>query len=202
MKKIILLAMTMLFLSCQSRDEKARRLIKDDLNKTIADFGSYEAVEYTKIDSAFNDPLTDSISIIFGGTLIVAKELAQSSLNDMENSNNQVKNMLVGGNWNDNQYKVLNIEMQKHEEKVERYINLGDLYADSLETRIGSLNSNFIGFKINHKFRYKNKDGEVLLTTYMYVFDPDMKKIVFKKELDNVQEEIDKVILSYKKALK
>lgn len=49
---------------CQSREEKAAKLIKEEMFKTLYDFESYEPIE-TKIDSAFTSIYTDTLALLY-----------------------------------------------------------------------------------------------------------------------------------------
>lgn len=65
MKKILFLATVVLVMTgCKSREEKAAKLIKQEMFKTLYDFESYEPIE-TKIDSAFTSIYTDTLALMY-----------------------------------------------------------------------------------------------------------------------------------------
>ena len=65
MKKILfLMAITIMLVGCQSREEKAAELIKQEMFKTLYDFESYEPIE-TKIDSAFTSIYSDTLALLY-----------------------------------------------------------------------------------------------------------------------------------------
>jgi hypothetical protein len=65
MKKILLFVFAVLFIGCVSKEQRAKKLIKEELRKTLHDFKSYEAVTFGTLDSVFTDftdtPFGDSI---------------------------------------------------------------------------------------------------------------------------------------------
>lgn len=59
MQKLIFLPVLLLLLvSCESREDKAQKLVAQELKAVLYDFDSYEPVK-TKIDSAFFSPVLD-----------------------------------------------------------------------------------------------------------------------------------------------
>lgn len=43
----------------------------------------------------------------------------------------------------------------------------------------------FYGWRVTHKFRCKTKGGNFDLGNYVYVFDKEMKSIIYKEDLDD-----------------
>lgn len=186
MKKILsfLLASLLLF-GCQSREEKAQELIKQDMFKTLYDFASYEPIE-TKIDSAFTSIYTDTLALLYANTIKILFE----NLNDKKAEYKSAKRTMRM--WADSSSPLEIYEFNEAKRKVDEYIDrVDDTLKEADDTymkireRSEKKGRSFIGWEARHKFRCKTRGGNFDIGNYLYVFDKDMKKILRSEDLDN-----------------
>lgn len=186
MKKILFLMMPALMLTgCQSREEKAAELIKQEMFKTLYDFESYEPIE-TKIDSAFTSIYSDTLALLYATQV---KEMFDE-LDDAKTDYEIAKSSMEI--WADSYSSLGRYKFNEAKEKVNDYINkinntlevTNSIY-EKIKKRNIEIGHDFIGWKAQHKFRCKTKGGNFDLGDYVYVFDKDMKSIIYKEDLDN-----------------
>lgn len=186
MKKILsfLLASLLLF-GCQSREEKAQELIKQDMFKTLYDFASYEPIEI-KIDSAFTSIYTDTLALLYANTIKILFE----NLNDKKAEYKSAKRTMRM--WADSSSPLELYEFNEAKRKVDEYIDrVDDTLKEADDTymkireRSEKKGRSFIGWEARHKFRCKTRGGNFDIGNYLYVFDKDMKKILRSEDLDN-----------------
>ena len=171
--------------SCQSKEEKAAKLIKEKMYKTLYDFSSYEPIE-TTIDSAFTSIYRDS-------TILAYAYLINETLNKAEEYIDNAKDALFlletwAESYSDygisqcnkaNETRILNLD------KAQECMN----YIKSLEKltkeKVENFETKFCGWQAKHKFRCKTKGGSFDLPNYLYLFDVDFKKITYHENMDD-----------------
>lgn len=186
MKKILFLIMSVMVLTgCQSREEKAVELIKQDMFKTLYDFESYEPIE-TKIDSAFTSIYSDTLALLYATQVKEMFDELDDAKTDYELANSSMEI------WADSYSTLGRYKFNEAKEKVNNYINkinntlkIANSIYEKIKKRNLEIGHNFIGWKAQHKFRCKTKGGNFDLGDYIYVFDKDMKSIIYKEDLDN-----------------
>ena len=186
MKKILsFLLVSLLLFGCQSREEKAQELIKQDMFKTLYDFASYEPIE-TKIDSAFTSIYTDTLALLYANTIKILFE----NLNDKKAEYKSAKRTMRM--WADSSSPLELYEFNEAKRKVDEYIDrVDDTLKEADDTymkireRSEKKGRSFIGWEARHKFRCKTRGGNFDIGNYLYVFDKDMKKILRSEDLDN-----------------
>ena len=187
MKKILfILASILLLASCKSREEKVAELIKDNMFKTLYDFSSYEPIE-SKIDSAFTSVYTDSITLEHGQFIKIYLDKLNSCIEEMEDANETIKI------WNNGYYssyahskiKEARKKAMESYEEAKKNNNLIELHSISIKDRAKSIERIFYGWKVTHKFRCKTKGGNPDIGNFVYVFDKEIKSIIYKEDLDN-----------------
>lgn len=186
MKNILTLITTaIIFAGCQSREEKVAELIKQEMFKTLYDFESYEPIE-TKIDSAFTSIYSDTLALLYATQV---KEMFDK-LDDAKPDYEIAKSAMEI--WADSYSTLGRYKFNEAKEKVNDYIDkinstlevTNSIYK-KIKKRNIEIGHNFIGWKAQHKFRCKTKGGNFDLGDYIYVFDKDIKSIIFKEDLDN-----------------
>lgn len=176
-------AIALLFCGCKSREEKALETIREDLNKTLEDFSIYEPIE-TTIDSLKND--------IYGDTLVV-KWYHKMRLQDavMENIyKDYLEAKRIFDIWDDpNMYRYSSYAYNKRQKAYEemKTAQIGGAVLE--QTREGYLDSLLIltqnhtgelyGWRVSHKFRCKNSDGNMSIRNHVYFMDKECENIVF-----------------------
>lgn len=186
MKKILFLMITTLVMTgCKSREEKAAELIKQEMFKTLYDFESYEPIE-TKIDSAFTSIYSDTLALLYANKVKDMFDELNEAKSDYENAKSSMEI------WADSYSTLGRYKFNEARQKVRDYIDkinstleVTDSIYKKIKKRNMEIKHNFIGWKAQHKFRCKTKGGNFDLGDYIYVFDKDMKSIIYKEDLDN-----------------
>ena len=186
MRKILfLMAITIMLVVCQSREEKAAELIKQEMFKTLYDFESYEPIE-TKIDSAFTSIYSDTLALLYANKVKDMFDELDEAKSDYENAKSSMEI------WADSYSTLGRYKFNEARQKVKDYIDkinstleVTDGIYEKIKKRNIEIGHKFIGWKAQHKFRCKTKGGNFDLGYYIYVFDKDMKSIIYKEDLDN-----------------
>lgn len=58
-------------------------------------------------------------------------------------------------------------------------------YTKKIREKAAGLDSSFCGWKVTHKFRCKTKGGNSTLGEYVYIFDKDMKEILYDEDTED-----------------
>ena len=192
MKKVLLFLACACLFSCQSRDAKISKLIKDEMFKTLYDFESYEPIETSKIDSVYTTIYTDSIIVEQAIKIVAAMTISEELLDEITEHNRTIEI------WEDSysstaRKKVYNArdEIRKIRENLRKALNIVSESTNIISEEIDKFESEFIGWSVTHKFRCKNKGGNFDLGTYKYVFDPKFEKILYT--VDENSEDNEKV---------
>lgn len=176
---------SLLLFSCQSREEKAEELIKQDMFKTLYDFESYEPIE-TRIDSAFTSIYNDTLALLYANTIKILFE----NLNDKKTEYKSDKRSMEI--WANSSSSLGVYEFNEAKRRVDEYIErVDDTFKETDETymkirdRNKKIGHSFIGWEAKHKFRCKTRGGNFDIGNYLYVFDKDIKHILRSEDLDN-----------------
>ena len=117
MKKILfLMAITIMLVGCQSREEKAAELIKQEMFKTLYDFESYEPIE-TKIDSAFTSIYSDTLALLYANKVKVLFDGIDEAKSDYENAKSSMEI------WADSYSTLGRYKFNEARQKVKDYID-------------------------------------------------------------------------------
>lgn len=152
MKKLLaLIAIAILVSSCSSNEDKAKKLVKEDLNTTLHDFSSYEPVEWSTLE-----------------------ETRDFSKEPEERKNKMIELTMKTLAYSSGSRGLLN-EEKKEGEYDEKY-KAAKKSMDSLNALVP-----VSGYMISHKFRSKTLGGNMKLTTIQYKLDKDLTKVVDRK---------------------
>lgn len=183
MKKILFIILSAFLLTgCKSREEKVAELIKQEMFKTLYDFESYEPVE-TKIDSAFTSIYTDSVIKSYA-------YIACSLLDDVQEELDKVKDaQRTAEIWRDSyssygrsKYEKAYNKMREHLDDVKSKMSIVNSYTDSIRNASVDFKSEFCGWRVKHRFRCKTKGGNFDLGDYVYIFNKEVTKIIYKED--------------------
>lgn len=197
MRKILILTtLAILLIGCTSKEDKANKLIKDEMFKTLYDFESYEPIE-TKIDSAYNSIYIDKEALSLA---YEAHKYLKEVNKCMDKSKEARRTMEI---WMDSysytgktKYNQAKDEANSNIDKAKEYLAKIDELCAKIKERNSNIDNNFIGWKATHKFRCKNKGGNFDLGNYMYVFDSKIKNITYKEDLDDEDTILIKGLIS------
>lgn len=182
-KLLLVCSLIFLFASCQSKEDKANKLIKNDLFKTLHDFASYEPVE-TIVDSAFKSVYYDSASLLYGEYL---KELVDQVNEHLDEAKEAKSYMDIYKEFSlaQKEYNNAKIEYKSRVESAGLLLKKVDTVMSYIQETDKKFNNEFYGWKVTHKFRCKTKGGNSILADYLYIFDPDFKTILYKENMDD-----------------
>lgn len=178
MKKILLIILTFIipvFGICQtskSKMVKAKALIKTYMKTNMNDYLNYVPISYSYIDSLFTSPEEDEKIQQAYKNAIEAKEKA--GLSNMDISLN-VKPLIDKMESNKDMYGSQAILDCKS------YSVYRDLYYNMID----NFHPNFIGWKIEHKFRAKNGYNATIIYETEFKFDKSISKII---GIDNLKK--------------
>lgn len=157
MKKILLLTISVItLLSCgQSNEEKAKGLIESHLKETMKDWSSYEPVNYSPLDSTFNE---------YKNTPEGAKIQLEVSKLQLQSDSLRYIHDLKGAL-----------------KSIEKAIELDSIYKVNAKSYKGYFN----GWQMIHKYRGNNSYGAKTIATTAFFFDKDITKIKETLSLDD-----------------
>lgn len=192
MKKVLfILIASIALVSCTSREDKIEDLIKSHLFSTLDDFDSFEFVSM-EVDSSFASIYNDEQAILWGMEFrIILSDLTEKS-NELDLIKKRMdiwrnSSTIYGVNEYTNARKEYDECMKYGRKQLERLSQL----SDSVKVRKSNIPENeFIGWKVNYKFRSKNKDGNTMLSEKIFIIDREISKInaEYDKE-DNTESE-------------
>lgn len=157
-----------IFTACSSSPEqKARELIKKELNRTLHDIKSCEPVEFGNLDSTFTD-VEDAegyIEAFEKGVELIEK--GKAKLSEAE------------------RYKELEIysRMKLAAEKGFSLIQESKEYIEFCDSIESAFIPEFIGWQMQHSFRANNASGNKVISHVSYIFDHDITRIIDSERL-------------------
>ena len=187
---LYLASLVLVVSSCsKSPEDKANLLIKEAMFKSLFYPDSYDPVE-TAVDSAFT-PFDDPE--FYKNTLALYK-----LENDIENYKNQVKKAEEDIAYNKDMLRIVNsnsnkLRLSQAQEKYDNALAEKKETEEKAQKLAGDLRAElhqqplFIGFKARHRYRAKNKGGEIVFGEAIVLFDKDMTQIVYAWEMDDYE---------------
>lgn len=138
--------------SCQSKEDKAKELVKDDLYKSLHDFSSYEPVEWTELKPTYD----------------ASKESKErkDALIDLSMELSMHESGLLSS-----------LREEKYKGEFEEKRQQAQKSLDSIHTLMP-----IKGYTINHTYRANTLGGNKKINTIRYDFDTDLTKVVKKEE--------------------
>lgn len=199
MQKILPILLLFLLVSCQSKEEKALKLIDKQMFGALYDYDSYQVVE-TQIDSAYSSIYRDSTVREYAIRICSLEELVAENKKEM---NSAISSMNI---WSDSyssygrsEYRDATKKFNKNMDEAKKYIDLWGKCEDSIKIISKCFQQKFIGWQASHKFRCKSKGGHSNLATYIYVFDPKIKEILYYYDTEDELEQ--KIVISIDAAM-
>ncbi len=183
MNKKVLALMTMISVSsCSgSLENKCEKIIKEDLNKTIADFYRYEPLETKILDSVFDSPYIDSESI----------QLAEEALEKATEAE-YIKEELDRYRDVYDEYFQPRIDRKQQEfDKAKDHI---EYLLEKIRNRSSMITPKFRGHEVKHTFRHTDSRGRKEIITLYYVIDEDKEEVVFRSPNNKKSARINEVI--------
>lgn len=156
MKQLIFVFATCVFIfsSCQSKENKAKELVKDDLYKTLHDFSSYEPIEWTELKPTYDaskEPEERKDTLLYYG-------MKRMLLETFTSGDGILKEESYAG---------------EHEEKLKKYKAIEDSIHALMPIK---------GYTINHTYRANTLGGNKRINTARYDFDAELTKVIKRDE--------------------
>lgn len=187
----ILLASTIaVFTSaCQSKEEKAAGLIKQELSNALYDFDSYQPIK-TTVTEAFSSAYNDTTCWY---TAMAISYCMKDVSEYYEKANDAKERMEIWGppsyyssSYSDNQYYKYRRKWEENLDKATRRFEVAKSFVKELQDSIKSLDSTrYLGWEVFHRFRCKTKGGHAAIGNYRYIIDKEFTKIIFREDLDD-----------------
>lgn len=183
----VLLAFTLV--SCASKEEKANKLIKQYMYESLYDFESYEPMK-TTVDSLYADVRFDDEALSYA-------KAGRKSLNEVSGLLDEMHSAQQSMDiWSDSytsfgrsKFEAARNEFKEKYEAVQQ--SLREVYMSMLkildrkEYIEQNQNGEFVGWKVEHKFRCKTKGGNAAIGNYIFIFDKDLKEIINTYDIDD-----------------
>ena len=189
-KKLLALIAMISVSSCSgSLENKCEKIIKEDLNKTIADFYRYEPLETKILDSVFDSPYIDSESI----------QLAEEALEKTTEAESIKEELDLYCDVSRDYYQSKIERKQQEFDKAKDHI---EYLLEKIRNRSSMIVPKFRGHEVKHTFRHTDSRGRKEIITLYYVIDEEKEEVVFRSPNNKKSERINEVIeyaLSQKK---
>lgn len=184
---VCLMTMVVSLTSCETKEEKCAKLIKNELFKTLYDFDSYQPIE-TKVSEAkgniYNDSsfwkkaeqLGDSIG------LIRSYVDRQGHLIDLANI---FMPTYFSSSFSDRKFREYNNESKELGRRIDEMFKYCEKTAKEMLTESEHIDTTkMVGYEVIHSFRCKTKDGNNEIAHLRYLISKDFKKVILREDLD------------------
>jgi len=206
MKKItFIIAATLLFIGCKSKEEKANEIIKRNLC-TLYDLEGYEPIN-TKIDSAFNSIYNDTIVLKHAHQILyIYTHEAKPHALKLDEKEHLINLMTTAGlSFNSSSVVKAIMEYRETVKKLEACNARMAIEQDSIIERAKLIKRDFCGWNATHEFKFKDENGKDATGKYMYILDKDFKKVIYLSDLytgsyDAMKGAIDEALESKKES--
>ena len=176
----------------QSPEDKANKLIKAELRKTLYKPESYKPID-TNIDSAFA-PLNDPAFFeLLNEVAIIGKEVE-----DLNRTMKDAKSTIAiysgpyQSAYDKNRITEAKEEYDLAEKKYDKLLDKGKkVYLEIVQEL--AKEPKFIGYIATHNYRADNNAGNTLIGNGVFIIDPDFKKVLFKCEMEDYNEIQDNI---------
>lgn len=180
-------------IACQSKEEKAAELIKNELSKTLYDFESYSPIE-TVVTEAKSSVYTDTTCWRLANLLAYAFDKAKKEIDDAKEAKERMEiwgpPTSYSSTYSDKQYYKYKEEWSdKFEEAMATWEVVKQL-AIGLKDSILALDENkIVGWEVKHRFRCKTKGGNSTIGDYRYVLDEGFEYVLIREDTDDDEYE-------------
>jgi disulfide oxidoreductase YuzD len=152
-KLLFFVVLSFICVSCsKTPEQKAKQAVKDYLQKNLNDAKSYESVEFGKVDSVFSsfDESKEGVELKLKEDVLSKRVVELSNRIDVAENNSELKKII-----------------EENKELTQKRKDLVDtIFYKSIKYK-----GTFSGYKINHKYRAKNKMGAMVLTEDCFILD-------------------------------
>lgn len=188
---VVMVFISIILVSCQSKEEKAAEFIKNELSKTLYDFESYQPIE-TTVTEAKMTMYNDSACWTKAAALAYGMKKTTEYLEEMKDAKDRMeiwRPSYYSSSYSDNQYYKYKEEYEDNLEKAKNAYDICKGLAAELKKQIANLDTaKVIGWEAKHRFRCKTRGGNSTIGDYRYVLDKDFKKVLLQEDTDDEDE--------------
>ena len=186
---IVLFVIAIALTSCMTNEQKADRLIRDDLSKILLDFSSYEPVETVVIeayDVVSNNAMCLELASDVHDSFEEIKEYSEDAEKEREYMDIWGPPTQYTSSYSDRQYYKHRKEASDLYEKVKEETDILHTIVNELQDSIATSSpEELIGWDVTHRFRCRNGGGNMTLATYRYIIDKNFKNILYRNNEEN-----------------
>lgn len=174
-QRLLLLAIaTILFVSCGNEEKRINKLIADASKSMLYYPESYDPVSL-KIDSLFTDIITDK-NIKKANRLVSITNQVESLQRQIEYSEEEVE-YWKGKYYANDMLKKYSREVESNTQKKDDLVEEGRQIYSELKEVVNAERS-FRGFVVEHRFRAKNNNGNVLMSDMLYILNKEKTEVI------------------------
>ena len=174
-QRLLLLAIaTILFVSCGNEEKRINKLIADASKSMLYYPESYDPVSL-KIDSLFTDIITDK-NIKKANRLVSITNQVESLQREIEYSEEEVE-YWKGKYYANDMLKKYSREVESNTQKKDDLVEEGRQIYSELKEVVNAERS-FRGFVVEHRFRAKNNNGNVLMSDMLYILNKEKTEVI------------------------
>lgn len=174
-QRLLLLAIaTILFVSCGNEEKRINKLIADASKSMLYYPESYDPVSL-KIDSLFTDIITDK-NIKKANRLVSITNQVESLQRKIEYSEEQV-DFWKSGYYDSDMVRKYSREVDSNTQKKDDLVEEGRQIYSELKEVVNAERS-FRGFVVEHRFRAKNNNGNVLMSDMLYILNKEKTEVI------------------------
>lgn len=194
MKKVICLAIIAVFLAaCNlSREQKAEKLIKESLNKTLYKPETYKSID-TKVDSAFAPYDNPALFEELGELNELNSEYARWERN--LKSAKSLMSIFSGSyqsSFDKNQYQESKEDYEKANAKMDKIKMKYRKHYDKIISMLHE-DSRFIGYMAVHNYRADNNAGNTLVCNTIFFIDKNFEEVIYSIEVEDYNQMQDTI---------
>lgn len=178
MKNILILLLIISFTSClgESKEGKAKGLIKNYLKETLNDYDNYSAVSYSAVDSLFTQwKLPEDLRPTVEELAKCAENLNKSGgYNNITTTSDGDYHLKTLNNFSG---KSASAEFLKKVEKWKQLWTEFKHHQDIIKESKKNFKPKFFGWKMTHKYRAKNQYDATILQNRQFCFNEDLTQV-------------------------
>lgn len=168
---LFVLFIAILLSSCNSPEDKAKSLIKQNLKESLHDWDSYESVKFGTMDSSF-------FSIYDNPNYIGAINRYHSLKKEYKDSEAEFWIYKGESDWAKN-------GRQNSIDNNFRLLDSMKLYSQIMIGIEEKFKPDFNGWKMQHSYRSNNALGNKIISHYIYYFNKDITEIVKQEDISD-----------------
>ncbi len=169
---LFVLFIGILLSSCNSPEDKAKSLIKQNLKESLHDWDSYESVKFGSLDSVYTTIEDNRYYLECYAKLILYNKKGEEVLDEIKIYDD------LYSSWADNKRRKLLTEAKEYIDSINKY----QLICKQLNN---DFKPEFSGWKIQHSYRCNNALGNKIISHYMYYFNKDITEIVKQEDVSD-----------------